>query len=115
MEPNLNRALELVLKLMPIPGRSGEEALVAEFIREQLKKAGLPPDAVITDNAHTKTPIAGNTGNLILKLPGTLKGPRRMLTAHMDTVPLCVGSQPRREGDFVRSANPATALGADDR
>jgi len=114
-EPNLNRALELVLKLMPIPGRSGEESIVAEFIREHLAAAGVPADGVIMDNAHTKTPIAGNTGNLILKLPGTLKGPRRMLSAHMDTVPLCVGSLPRREGDFIRSANPATALGADDR
>lgn len=114
-EPNLNRALELVLKLMPIPGRSGEEALVAEFIRQALETAGLPREAVIVDKAHTKTPLAGNTGNLILKLPGTLKGPRRMLSAHMDTVPLCVGTQPQREGDFIRSANPATALGADDR
>lgn len=114
-EPNLNRALELVLKLMPIPGRSGEEALVAEAIRERLQAAGVEPGAIVVDKAHTKTPLAGNTGNLILKLPGTIKGPRRMLSAHMDTVPLCVGSQPRREGDFIRSANPATALGADDR
>lgn len=114
-EPNLKRALELVLKLMPIPGRSGEEAIVAEFIREHLQAAGVAPDQIVVDKAHTKTPLSGNTGNLILKLPGTLKGPRRMVSAHMDTVPLCVGSQPRREGDFIRSANPATALGADDR
>lgn len=114
-EPNLDRALELVMELMPVAGKSGEEAGVAEAIRKHLAAAGLPPEAVTVDNAHTKTPIAGNTGNLILKLPGTRKAPRRMLSAHMDTVPLCVGSQPRREGDFVRSANPATALGADDR
>lgn len=115
VEPNLARAEELVMKLMALPGKSGEEAIVAEFIRKHLEAAGLPRDAVAVDNAHKKTPLPGNTGNLILKLPGTIKGPRRMLSAHMDTVPLCVGSQPRREGDFIRSANPATALGADDR
>jgi tripeptide aminopeptidase len=114
-EPNLDRALELVLDLMPIPGRSGEESIVAEFIREHLQAAGVAPGDILVDKANAKTPIVGNTGNLILKLPGTVKGPRRMLSAHMDTVPLCVGSQPRLEGDFVRSANPTTALGADDR
>jgi tripeptide aminopeptidase len=38
-----------------------------------------------------------------------------MLSAHLDTVPICVGSQPVRQGDLVRSANPDTGLGADDR
>jgi tripeptide aminopeptidase len=35
--------------------------------------------------------------------------------AHMDTVPLCVGSKPVMEGEFVRPDDPAKALGADDR
>src|SRR5439155_21250788 len=43
------------------------------------------------------------------------KGPRRMLSAHMDTVPICVGSQPKVHGEFVRSSNPNSGLGADDR
>jgi tripeptide aminopeptidase len=38
-----------------------------------------------------------------------------MLSAHMDTVPICVGCQPKVDGEFVKSANPATGLGADDR
>lgn len=114
-EPNLSRATELVMKLMAIPGRSCEEELVAEFVREHLEAAGLPRDGVQVDHAHVKSSAPGNVGNLIMKLPGTMKGPRRMFSAHMDTVPLCVGAQPRREGDFVRSANPATGLGADDR
>jgi tripeptide aminopeptidase len=33
----------------------------------------------------------------------------------MDTVPICVGSQPTRDGDFIHSADPKTGLGADDR
>ena len=54
-------------------------------------------------------------GNLILKLKGNKKEPRRLLMAHLDTVPLCIGCQPVEEGGYVRSANPQTGLGADNR
>ncbi len=114
-QPHLARAQQLVLELMAIAGKSGEEAGVADYIRGKLLVAGAPADAIVTDNAHQHALIKGNTGNLILKLPGTSKAPRRMFSAHMDTVPICVGSQPKVEGDFVRSANPATGLGGDDR
>ncbi|HZN33618.1 MAG TPA: M20/M25/M40 family metallo-hydrolase [Pirellulaceae bacterium] len=114
-QPNLSRAQQLVLELMAIPGKSGEEAAVAECIRGKLLAVGAPAEAIVSDTAHKHTLIKGNTGNLIFKLPGTLKGPRRMLTAHMDTVPICVGTQPKLDGEFVRSANPQTGLGADNR
>jgi tripeptide aminopeptidase len=110
-----NRAIELVMKLMAIPGPSGQEAEVAQFIRRQLCEAGVPARAVVTDCAHLRTPLAGNVGNLILRLPGTRRGPSRMLSAHLDTVPICVGSKPVRKGDLVRSADPRTGLGGDDR
>ena len=113
--PDLARVQRLVLELLAIPGKSGEEAGVADFIRATLLAAGAPPDAIKTDNAHRQALIAGNTGNLILKLPGTLKAPRRMLTAHMDTVPICVGCQPKVDGEFIKSANPTTGLGGDNR
>lgn len=114
-EPNLKRAGNLVMKLMAIPGRSGEEVKTAEFVKKKLLAAGADPEAITTDNAHKHTPIDGKIGNLIFKLPGARRGPRRMLTAHLDTVPICVGSKPERDGDFVRSADPNTGLGADDR
>lgn len=113
--PFLSEAEALVTQLMAIPGRSGEEAQVAEFIRQKLLAAGAPADAIVTDDANKRTTLAGNTGNLVFKLPGTLKGPRRMLSAHMDTVPICIGSQPIRDGEYIRSANPRSGLGADDR
>lgn len=107
--------LDLVMQLMAIPGKSGDEAVVASFIRQKLLGAGASPAAIVTDDAHQRTIIQGNAGNLLFKLPGTMHAPRRMLSAHMDTVPICVGCQPERNGDFVRSANPATGLGGDDR
>ena len=110
----LDRAFELVMQLMAIPGKSGEEAEVAEFIVEQLRRAGARPEDIARDKAHLRSPLVGQTGNLVFKLPGSRREPRRMLSAHLDTVPLCIGSQPVRRGKFVRSAAP-TALGADDR
>lgn len=114
-EPDLKAALDLVLQLMAIPGKSGEESQVVEFVTAKLREAGAPADTIRTDEAHRKTPIDGKIGNLICKLPGTLRGPRRMLMAHMDTVPLCVGSKPVLKGKFVRSGDKSTGLGADDR
>ncbi|HEX3998981.1 MAG TPA: M20/M25/M40 family metallo-hydrolase [Pirellulales bacterium] len=107
--------LELVLQLMAIPGVSGQEGAVAEFITEHLRKAGAPPAAIRTDRANRRTPVASPTGNIVLRLPGTVRRPRRLLLAHMDTVPICVGSRPEIHDGFVRSADPATGLGADDR
>ena len=103
-------ALDLLMQLLAIPGKSGDELQVAQFVCEQLKKAGLNDSAIKIDTANKKTPIKGDVGNLIVKLPGTMKADRRMLMAHMDTVPVCVGSKPEKKGNFVRSKDPKTAL-----
>lgn len=105
----------MVMDLMAIPGTSGHEAGVANYIITKLREAGAPPRAIRSDNAHKKTPLAGEVGNLVFQLPGTLRDPRRLLMAHMDTVPVCLGAKPVRKGDLVRSADPKTGLGADDR
>jgi tripeptide aminopeptidase len=112
---NSDSAVDLVLQMMAIPGRSGQEGRIAEFVVQQLYAAGIQPSQIQFDDAHRKSPIGGESGNLIVKLPGTLKRPRRLLMAHLDTVPLCVGSKPYLDGDVIRSRNRATALGGDDR
>jgi tripeptide aminopeptidase len=108
-------ALKMVMQMMAIPGRSGEEAAIMDFIRGKLAEAGVPANALTTDDAHRRTPLGGQVGNLVLKLPGTVRGPRRMLSAHVDTVPICLGSRPVRKGKYIVSANKKTGLGADDR
>lgn len=108
-------AVDRVARLMAIPGKSGHEAAVAQAIVDELKATGLPDSAISFDNANSKSPIGGEIGNLIVKLPGKIKGPRRLLMAHIDTVPLCVGCVPRRDGDVFRPESRSTALGGDDR
>jgi tripeptide aminopeptidase len=100
---------------MAIPGRSGQETQVAAFITDQLRRAGVASELLQSDNAHRRSPLGGECGNLILKLPGTKRAPRRLLSAHMDTVPICVGCQPVRRGNTVRAASSQTGLGADNR
>ena len=113
--PRTPQALDLVMRLMAIPGPSGSEGLVVQFIREQLSRAGAPATAVKTDSAHRRAPEGGEVGNLILKLPGTRRAPRRFLSAHLDTVPICVGSRPVRKKDTIVSKDTRTGLGADNR
>lgn len=114
-EPDQHRALDLVLRLMAVPGRSGDESAVAELIRTELRRAGANPRDIGTDDVVKRSPLGGEVGNLVFKLPGTIDAPRRLLMAHMDTVPLCVGCKPRRKGAFIHSADKTTGLGADDR
>ena len=114
-QADLAAARRTVLDLLAIPGGSGQEKDIADQIVKRLREAGCPADAISFDSAHTKTPLKGNVGNLIVKLPGTVPGPRRLLMAHMDTVPVCIGTKPVVAGRFVKSGNPATGLGADDR
>jgi len=107
--------VDLVVQLMSISGPSGQERGVADFLRAHLRGAGIPSASIHTDGAFRRTPLRGNSGNLIVKLPGSHRAPRRMLSAHMDTVPICVGCRPVLRGKMVRSEEPGTGLGADDR
>lgn len=108
-------AIDLLLKLLSVPGRSREETAIQTLVLELLQATGVPAEACVIDDAHKRAPGGGATGNLIVKIPGTVKGPRRLLMAHVDTVPICVGAEPYVAGDFIRSRNPATGLGGDDR
>jgi len=109
-------AVELLLELLKLPGKSCEERPVIDFIRERIERAGLPDGAeLLEDDAHRRSPFGGNAGNLIVRLPGRSRQARRLLSAHVDTVPLCVGCQPVLRGRFIRSASRSTGLGADNR
>ena len=114
IEVNSDAALQRFLTITEIPGGSGDEAAVANKIVELLTEAGLDSSQIAFDDANARTRIDGNCGNLIVSLPGNGKGTRTLLSAHMDTVPICIGCDPVVDGDEVRSSKP-TGLGADDR
>ena len=107
-------ALKNLLDLLALEGPSGKERAVAETIRQRLLQAGCPEEWISTDQAHEKWDADFETGNLIVHFPGTINGPRLLFSAHMDTVPICVGAQPTIQGERVVSA-AETGLGGDDR
>jgi len=108
-------AVHRFLELTPIQGPSGREQEVMKKIVSILVAAGVPEGCLTFDDANTRCPGGGETGNLIVRIPGTMEGSTTLLSAHTDTVPICVGSDPFVDGDWVRNRNPASGLGADDR
>ena len=103
-----------LMRYLAIDGITGQEAAIAAAIVEDLKDIGVPASAIKFDTANERIPVPTQTGNLIVTLPGTKPGPRIMFSAHLDTVPLCAGAKPRREGDRI-VADGTTALGGDNR
>ena len=114
-DPFLKKAETLLLELLAIPGGSCREGEVMKYLTTKLLSAGVAADWLAFDDAHKRSPKGGEAGNLVLKIPGTHTGPRRMLVAHTDTVPLCVGARPVRLGQFLVPADKSTGFGADDR
>ena len=114
-DPFLKKAEALLLELLSIPGGSCREGEVMKYLTAKLLAAGVNADWLCFDDVQRRSPKGGDAGNLILKMPGTVAGPRRMLMAHTDTVPLCVGTRPVRRGNFLVPADKTKGLGADDR
>jgi len=99
--------------LLAIPGPSGHEAEVAAYVRARLLEAGVPQAAMRDDGAPARMPDPADCGNLVVDV-GEGRGPRRMLVAHLDTVPGAVGVRFAREDDRI-VVREGGALGGDDR
>jgi tripeptide aminopeptidase len=103
-----------LLRYLAIDGVTGQEKAIAEAIRDDLIALGVPASAIRFDGAAARIPLPTQTGNLIVDLPGTRPGDRLLFSTHLDTVPLCAGAKPRREGDRI-VGDGTTALGGDNR
>ncbi len=112
---NKKRALEILMRVLNIPGISCQESLIANEVKAILAESGVDKKLMVHDAAHRKSPAGGAVGNLVVKLPGDNSKPRLMLSAHMDTVPICEGCEPKKSGQKIVSANKQTGLGGDDR
>jgi len=102
------------MDLLAVEGVSGEEGRVAELVREKLIAAGCSARWIGHDRAHKKIGSGWQVGNLIVKIPGTVRAPRRLFSGHLDTVPLCRGAVPVRRKGRIESKGE-TALGGDNR
>jgi len=109
---DVDYATEMLIRLLAIDSVTGFEAAIGAAIVDELEKVGVPASAIRYDTVHQRIKLPTEVGNLIVDLPGTKPGPRLLFSTHMDTVPLCKGAKPRREGDRIVS-DGTTALGGD--
>ncbi|MCX7368214.1 MAG: M20/M25/M40 family metallo-hydrolase [Alphaproteobacteria bacterium] len=109
---DVDYATDMLIRLLAIDSVTGFEAAIGAAIVDELKKVGVPTSAIRYDTVHQRIKLPTEVGNLIVDLPGTKPGPRLLFSTHMDTVPLCKGAKPRREGDRIVS-DGTTALGGD--
>jgi tripeptide aminopeptidase len=111
---DVKTAEEHLMRLLAVEGLPGQEKAIGETVIGELKKVGVPASAIRFDKVHERIPAPTQTGNLFVDLPGTRKGPRLLFITHLDTVPMCAGAKPKREGDRIVS-DGTTALGGDNR
>ena len=107
-------AVGYLMRFLAVEGTTGHEGAIGEEIAAALRELDVPAEAIRFDGAEKRIPVPTETGNLIADVAGDPSLPRRMFSAHRDTVPLCAGAKPVLEGDRIVPAGP-TALGGDDR
>ncbi len=109
MGADLDRLLDLFVRLAEIPSPSGHERGVADFILGYLRDAGFEP---VEDDSGPQT--GSDSGNITVQVPGQGRGTPVVVAAHMDTVAVSGPIRTVVEGGVVRSAGD-TILGGDDK
>src|SRR5437773_10096342 len=109
-----DQAIDRLMRFLSVEGITGQEEAIGRTVAEALIEGGVPRKHIRFDKANEKIPLPTQTGNLIVTLPGTRPGPRRLFMTHLDTVPLCAGAVPVRQGKRITPAGH-TALGGDNR
>ncbi len=113
MKINKETAIKNLMDLLAAKGPSGGEGPVAELVKQKLIAAGCKPQW-IKFSGKSRLQKHFTIGNLIVKIPGTVRAPRIMFSAHLDTVPICQGVIPVRKGNTVLPEGN-TGLGGDNR
>ena len=107
-------ALKDLFDLLSVEGVTGSEKNIANLVIKKLVSIGIPKKYIFFDKANKLIPLPTQTGNLIVKLPGTKVEKRKLFSTHLDTVSLCSGASPKIVGNKI-IARGNTALGADNR
>jgi tripeptide aminopeptidase len=109
------QAVTRLMRFLAVEGITGKEQAIGREVVKALREAGVPASAIRLDDANQRIPLPTQTGNLIVKLPGTIDAPPLLFMTHLDTVPLCAGAVPVRSSKDRITAKGETALGGDNR
>lgn len=110
MQMNLERVLERLTEMIRIDSVSFHEEPMTDYLQKYFEDRGYE---VYRDEAG-KAIGGDNAGNLLIHIPGTLKGEAICLNAHQDTVQPGIGIRPVFENGILRSSGD-TILAADDK
>jgi len=110
MQINQERVLKKLIEMIQIDSLSYHEEPMTDYLQKYFEDLGYE---VIRDQAG-KAIGGDNAGNLLVHVPGTLKGEAICLNAHQDTVEPGLGIKPVFENGILRSSGD-TILAADDK
>ncbi|MGE4489742.1 MAG: M20/M25/M40 family metallo-hydrolase [Kiritimatiellales bacterium] len=111
---NEKQAVQNLMELLAADGPSYGEGPAADAVKKLLISAGCNSKWIRENVSKKRLPKEFTIGNLVVKIPGTVKAPRIMFSAHLDTVPICRGAVPVKQGNRIVPKGK-TALGGDNR
>lgn len=107
---NRERLVANFIKMVEIASVSGHEGAFRDLLKEEFALRGLKAEE---DEAGKK--LNGESGNLLVKIPGSVRVPALLLAAHMDTVVPGINIKAVRGQDEVIRSEGNTILGSDDK
>lgn len=106
---NEQRLLQRFIGLVETDSPSGQEGKLRDFLCEEMQRLGYQ---AVEDGAAAL--LGGDSGNLLVRIPGTVDTESLLFVAHMDTVQPGIGVKAEIEGGRIISAGE-TILGSDDK
>lgn len=107
---NNERLLANFIRMAGVASVSGREGAMRDMLMNEFSLLGLSAEE---DNAGKA--LGGDSGNLLVKMPGTIDKPALLLAAHMDTVVPGTDIKPVCGNDNIIRSEGDTILGSDDK
>lgn len=107
---NQERLLGNFMKMVEVASISGQEGTFRDLLKAEFALLGLSAEE---DNAGLV--LHGDSGNLLVKMRGTVANPTLLLAAHMDTVVPGTNIKPVCGNDEIVRSEGNTILGSDDK
>lgn len=107
---NEKRLIDLFVRLVETDSESGSEGKFRDLIIDEFNKRGLK---AVEDNSAAL--VDGDSGNLLVRIPGTINAETVLFSAHMDTVSPGVGIKAVVGNDGIIRSQGETILGSDDK
>lgn len=105
-----DRLINRFIKLVQIGSESGGEGSFRDLIKSECESRGI---SVYEDNVSEV--LGGESGNLLIKIPGNTNAPPLLLAAHMDTVAPGESVKAVIGADGIIRSDGSTILGSDDK